>query len=174
MPLTEADLARCPIFQDMTTSERLAVLDLVEYQTCPAESTILREGEQVQLLWVILRGRCRVIKTMKAGTLQELAVLEPGAIFGEMSFFNPAPHSASVVALTEVELLRLTRRHYDRLELISARAAQKIALNTVKTLAERLRKMDEWMCDVIDRPESAGHREEWQEFQKKLYADWVF
>ena len=174
MPLTEADLARCPIFQDMTAGERLAVLDLVEYETYPADSAILREGKQVQILWVILRGRCRVLKTMKAGTLQELAVLETGAIFGEMSFFNPAPHSASVIALTEVELLRLTRDRYDRLELISSRASQKIALNTVKVLADRLRKMDDWMCEIVDRPESAGHREEWREFQKKLYSDWVF
>jgi CRP-like cAMP-binding protein len=158
----------------MSDKERRQVAELLERHTYPAGETILCEGKAVQMLWVIVRGRCEVVKTMKHGGEQQLAVLEPGAIFGEMSFFSPAPHSASVRALTEVEVMLLPREEYDRMERAGSTVAYKIVLNAGKVLAERLRRMDEWTCELIDRPESADHRDEWREFQSKLYSEWDF
>ena len=174
MTIFEADLAECPILQGMTSDERQAVLVLVEQETYPQGETILREGRSIQILWIIVRGECEVIKSTNSGDEQQLAILKPQAVFGEMSFFHYAPHSASVRTLTEVEVLRLSRERYDQLLLAGSTAASKIAFNTVKILSDRVRKMDDWMRDLVAKPEAVQHQQEWLNFRAKLYSDWQF
>ena len=133
----------------------------------------MREGNSTQHLWIIIRGRCQVVKATKTEE-RELAVLEAAAVFGEMSFFNPAPHSASVRAVTNVEIMRLSRESYDELEKSGSTAAAKIAVNTVKVLAERLQQMDEFTGRLVDQLNVSGHKKEWWDFRSKLYSEWEF
>jgi CRP-like cAMP-binding protein len=171
---SDVSLNGCPILRGLTESERRQVGELLERHTYSAGETIICEGKTTRILWILAGGRCEVVKTMKHGGEQQLAVLEPGAIFGEMSFFSPAPHSASVRALSDVEVLLLPREEYDRIEHGGSKVAYKLMLNAGKVLAERLRRMDEWTCELIDRPDVANHRDEWREFQSKLYSEWDF
>ncbi|MBT4867873.1 MAG: cyclic nucleotide-binding domain-containing protein [Planctomycetaceae bacterium] len=167
-------LEHCVVFQEMTPEEKQPVLALMEHETYPAGETILREGLSIQILWIIVRGQCEVVKTTSKGSEQQLAVLGPCAVFGEMSFFHEAAHSASVRTLTEVEVMRLSRGAYDELTTISPSAAHKVASSTANILADRLRQMDDWVCHLVERPEGAGHRKEWHDFRAKLYSDWEF
>ena len=98
-------------------------------------------------------------------------MLDAGGVFGEMSFFNPAPHSASVRAVTGVEVFRLARDKYDMLLRVGSLAAYKLALNTVAVLSDRLRRMDEWACNRVETGE-ATHHEARREFQSKLPSGW--
>jgi CRP-like cAMP-binding protein len=165
-----------PIFTSMSAAEREQVLALLETQTYQGGDTILREGESTQRLWIIVSGRCEVFILRSDRTENRLATLEPGAVFGEMSFFHPAPHSATVRAETEVEVMRLTRQKFDQLHELSPGAACKIAANTAGIIAERLRRMDKWVRDFVENREGETHpvKEEWEEFRAKLYSDWQF
>ena len=165
-----------PVFTNMTTDEREQVVTLLEPQTYQAGDVILREGDSTQLLRIIVRGRCEVFILRSDGSDNRLAVLEPGAVFGEMSFFHPAPHSATVRAATEVEVMRLSRQKFDRLHELASGAACKIAANTAGIIAERLRRMDQWVRDFVENREGKSRpvKEEWEEFRAKLYSDWQF
>lgn len=169
-----SNAAPCPIFRDMTLDERAQVLGMLETQRFEKGKVILREGEKNQSLWILVHGRCEVIKSAKKGAEQQLAALEPGAVFGEMSFFESAPHSASIRALTEVEVMRLSRENYERLRAEQSPSACKIAASVISVIAQRLRRMDEWTCGLLESPDGANHREEWQEFRAKLYSGWQF
>ena len=171
MAAFEAELARCPIFLEMTADECQEVLDLADVQTCRAGETIVREGHPVQMLWIILRGRCEVVKTAQNGQEQQLAVLERGDLFGETSFFHPLPRSASVRALGDVQLVRLSWEKYGQLKQSGSGAACKIAASIARLLADRLRRVDEWAFDFVQLPGVADHREEWREFRTKLHRD---
>ncbi|MGH7126945.1 MAG: cyclic nucleotide-binding domain-containing protein [Planctomycetaceae bacterium] len=174
MAPTDFDFTAAPLFQNMTLAEREAIAGRLRHESYAQGDTVLREGRSVQILWIIARGRCEVVKTGKNGSPQQLAVLEQGTLFGEMSFFRPAPHSASIRTLTEVEVFRLDRADYDDLEETNPGAAHRIAVNVTMILADRLRKMDEWICDLVARPDGAPHRDEWREFRSKLYSNWQF
>jgi len=174
MTTPDPDGTQCALFADMTLDERQQVLELVEHETYSAREVIIREGLSTQILWIIVRGRCEVVKLLKDKSEKELAGLRPGSVFGEMSFFHPAPHSASVRALTDVEVMRLSRERFDQLCESSPPAALKITESMVGVIAQRLRCMDDWMCDLIEQPDVVSHQEEWQEFRAKLYADWEF
>ena len=169
----KAQANHCPIFNGMTLDERGQVFERLEHVSFSEGETILREGNSTQNLWIIVRGRCQVVKAIKTGD-RELAVLESCAIFGEMSFFNPAPHSASVRAMTHVESMRLSRESYDELRQSGSTAATKIAVNTVIVLAERLQQMDEFTGRLVDQLDVSGHKKEWWDFRSKLYSEWEF
>jgi CRP-like cAMP-binding protein len=65
--------------------------------------------------------------------------LGPGSVLGEIAFFDGKPRSASVRALTDTELLRLSA---DAFEVLSTRhpdVGRKILLDLGRVLALRLR-----------------------------------
>ena len=84
----------------MTVPERHELIAMLENKSYTPGEMIQAEGESFQHIWIVLKGRCQVVKKTKLGEDKELTVLEPCGVFGEMSFFNPGPHSASVRALT--------------------------------------------------------------------------
>src|SRR5262249_19770930 len=137
--VSDAALAKCPLFRGMSGPERSEIIGLLEAQSYAPGSEILAEGESIQFVWIILKGGCHVLKELKSGEEKELSILEPCGVFGEMSFFHPAPHSASVRALSEVEVVRLARDKFDQLLERGSLAAYKLAFNTMGVLVERLR-----------------------------------
>ena len=170
----ETTLAKCSLFRGMTAAERQELLALLEPKSYPPGSSIFAEGESVQFIWIVLRGRCQVFKKTHSGEEAELGIIEPYGIFGEMSFFHPAPHSASIRALSEVEIVRLPRDKYDQMLRNGSLATYKLAFNTMGVLIERLRRMDNSLADRLQRNNAPEHREEWKEFHSKLYTGWTF
>jgi len=158
----------------MSLDERDHVLTLFENESFVAGETILQEGNSTQMLWIILEGECEVIKHCGNSSERQLAVLNPGAVFGEMSFFQEAPHSATVRTLSDVDVMRLPRKKFDELRDKGSVAAYKIAASTAVMLSDRLRRMDDWTCELVEHSGVAVHKEEWQEFRAKLYSDWQF
>ena len=67
---------------------------------------IVKENELSRKMYIILEGKARVSKTY-LGQRITLAVLGDGEIFGEMSFIDAQPRSASVDALTDMKLIVL-------------------------------------------------------------------
>jgi CRP-like cAMP-binding protein len=173
MTATVRELPECAIFDSLTPSQRQDVLKLMLPQAFEPGTEILEEGKQTRGLWIITHGRCEVVKSGLNGLSRTLAELGPGAVFGEMSFFQSAPHSASVRALTDVSTLHLSSENYVRLEETGLRAAHRISHALAVVLADRLRRMDEWTTRLLDEAPQGKH-EEWSEFRAKLYNNLGF
>ena len=67
---------------------------------------LFREGDPPDAMYVVKSGRLSVVKT-KANSEIVLAEIGPGAMVGEMAFFDNKPRSASVKALKESEVVPL-------------------------------------------------------------------
>jgi CRP-like cAMP-binding protein len=65
-----------------------------------AGSVLLPEGETSGHLYVLKSGSIEVLR----GEMQVAVVEEPGAVFGEMSVLLNRPHTATVRALTPIEV----------------------------------------------------------------------
>jgi CRP-like cAMP-binding protein len=178
-------LRKIPLFQNLNNTELRQLAEISRAISFPPAEAIMRQGECCQNLWVVLEGHCEVFRVppsgKPAGERLVLATLEPHAAFGEMSFFHKAPHSATVVARSEVKLLRIQRVDFDELIDDGAIAAYKLAFNALAGLAERLRRMDDWVAELSRRN---GAREEdsnsaplprtteWTEFREKMFQGW--
>ena len=166
------DLPSCLLFDALAPEQHDDVLDLMQRTEFRAGDVILEDRGKTRGLWIIVQGRCQVLKEVPPGSPPRvLAELDRGAVFGEMSFYSAVPHSAAVRAQTDVTVLHLAVADYRRLERNNAAAAYCITLSIATILAERLRRMDEW-TDRLLRECPPQRHEEWAEFRGKLYNDW--
>ncbi|WP_299467659.1 cyclic nucleotide-binding domain-containing protein [uncultured Gimesia sp.] len=164
----------CVLFQSVTPDEMEELFYYSEREEFSEGTRILDEGNSTRYLWIIQSGSCEVRKKLSNGSEKALAQLNPYAIFGEMSFFKPAPHSASVVALTDVGTVRIPGREFDQMLKKGAKGAQKVVFNTVRIMSDRLRMMDTWTAEMVESCGSHTKNAEWHDFRSKLYSDWQF
>ena len=169
-------LASLHIFEGLEEEAASMICDSLKTNEFATGETILNEGEAVQALWIILDGECTVSRSCHATNEQILAMLTAGDVFGEMSFVRQAPHSASITALSDVTVCAFHRSDYLKLGASHPEAAWRIASNIAAVLAERLRRMDNWVCDAFARPEeeSEARRDEWKSFRSAVYTNWDF
>ena len=78
-----------------------AISTVVEYK---AGAQVVKENDTSRKMYIIKEGKARVCKKNMNQSIT-LAVLEPGEIFGELSFIDAKPRSASVEALTDLVLV---------------------------------------------------------------------
>ncbi|MBW1997749.1 MAG: TIGR02266 family protein [Deltaproteobacteria bacterium] len=76
---------------------------IVSEETYSDGQIILREGTPGDWVYVILSGKVRIIKSVK-GKSFILAVLEPGEVFGELSFLGGINRTATAQAVGETTL----------------------------------------------------------------------
>ncbi|QRO01734.1 cyclic nucleotide-binding domain-containing protein [Archangium violaceum] len=96
-----------PIFRLLTPSAREALAR--DFQLCsrPAGTRLLEQGQAVDGLYVLLRGRCQVRHRHPDGSESHLRTLGEGDVFGEISLMLGLPATATVLADTSSLLLRL-------------------------------------------------------------------
>lgn len=168
------ELTSLQIFNGLDEADAARICgDLRESEFKTGES-ILKEGNSVQLLWIILEGECVVSRSCDVNDERVLALLNTGDVFGEMSFVRTAPHSASIRAVSEVKACCYRREDFQELLDDRPEAAWRITSNIAAVLAERLRRMDTWVCELVDSPSGDDHRDEWENFRSAVYTNWSF
>ena len=87
---------------------------------------VIREGDEADDLFVVLRGRLRVVASSDEGE-RTLRILGPGAAIGELALLTGAPRSASVQAIRDTTLLQLRRDRFVELMERDGRFAAAVA-----------------------------------------------
>jgi CRP-like cAMP-binding protein len=99
---------------------------------------ILREGDTGEEMFFIESGRVRVVRGKGPNALL-LAELGAGDLFGEMALLTGMPRSATVTALSDLNLWSLSQADFDDLVI----AYPNLALALSRLLSERLQTADE-------------------------------
>jgi extracellular factor (EF) 3-hydroxypalmitic acid methyl ester biosynthesis protein len=90
----------------LTTEDYNLLREKAKVAVYPKHDIIVKEGSSPQRIYILQKGIVRVEKAA-VGTGVAIAFLEPGDIFGEMSFLEEAITSAKIVAQDTVEVLIL-------------------------------------------------------------------
>ena len=114
-PATGTQIVVSPLFKDFSVDEMVAVIQGLRLLTCAPRKVILRQGDPGDSLYMLTSGRVRAFVKNAQGKQTPLADLAEGAFFGEMSILTGKPRSASIVAVTDCELLELDRATLDRI-----------------------------------------------------------
>jgi CRP/FNR family transcriptional regulator, cyclic AMP receptor protein len=96
----------------------------------PAGDIIFEEGSPGTCMYVLRSGRLDVTI---GGRVVE--IVEAGGMVGEMSLFDDEPHSATVSAHTDCEIVPVDRQRF----LFMLRETPFFALAVMRTMARRLR-----------------------------------
>ena len=107
-PEPEFDLTSNSFTRTLSAEYGAELLRLLEWKHLDAGSTVLVEGETAKTMYFVVRGELEVRKH-DAERSVSLAVLGPGAMFGEMSFWDGAPASADVIARSHASVALLSR-----------------------------------------------------------------
>jgi CRP-like cAMP-binding protein len=108
--------------------------------------TIVQEGSLGDAIFLVLHGSTGVFRGGAGG--RRLAELQAGDFFGEMCLVEPARRCASVVALEPTLVFRLPNQAVHRLAEQDARSVNALLAAVVRTLSERLRRMNETLAEV--------------------------
>jgi ATP-binding cassette subfamily B protein len=134
-----ADLLRVhTAFAGLSPETTAHLVDAFGHGDAPAGSTIVREGEPASSMYLIAEGRARVFASENGGE-QHLAFLRRGDFFGERSLLLGEPHSATVQAVSDCELLELAEADFAKLLLeddaFRTRVEQRVAQYDFRRLA---------------------------------------
>ena len=133
-----------PIFLEMGIAKKLIF---------ESGSSIVLEGSRERGLYLILKGTARVSGRVELEDKRHiqpgLCDLQVGDVFGELSLFEDAPRSASVIAIEACELLRFDAdqlvRYFDH----HPDKGYPVLKELFKILSDRLRQADKRMGSLF-------------------------
>jgi CRP/FNR family transcriptional regulator, cyclic AMP receptor protein len=71
---------------------------------------LFMKGEPANSMYLVKSGVIRILKR-EGSTMQELAQLESGELFGEMAILDPAPRSATAQAQNNACVIEITQTY---------------------------------------------------------------
>ncbi len=144
-----AALQHIPLFRMLNDEETARLAPRLKHLSFAPGEMILRQGDDGESMFLILSGRVSILLTNDAGLSQQVAVLQAGDFFGEMSLLTGEKRSATVVGLSQVDCLRLDK--VDLYDMLNGRS--EIADDMSLVIAERQMELA-GIRDQLDRESS--------------------
>ncbi|HAJ12249.1 MAG: Crp/Fnr family transcriptional regulator [Hydrogenophaga sp.] len=131
-------IRRVPLFSTLTQAQAELVAEAVIKRRFKRGETIVEQGKKSNFLAIVLTGHARVVTQDGRGREVILATLNPGDYLGEMSLIDDQPHSATVRAEVQTDVLILGRLEFAR----CLPENTSMAYAVMKGLVQRLRQAD--------------------------------
>ena len=101
-------LAKVPLLSGLSDAELERIGQVAVPRSYPKGARVFHEGDESDACYLIRTGEVRVTREHSDGRAIALATLGAGEIFGELAMLDGGVRSASVEALTDIELLALS------------------------------------------------------------------
>jgi len=124
------------------------IYSLGELQKFAAGEVALNEGDLDTSLYIVLEGQAEVLIPKRKGWLN-VAVLGPGSVFGELSFFDHMPRSARVSVVEDGIFLKIGDSAFQRLLVHDTNLAMALVLDLGRILSIRLRRMNQLVQELV-------------------------
>ena len=144
-------LSQIPLFQLLPPEEIQALIPYVSSRTYLKGSTILRQGEPGDSLFIIESGEVDIVDVKK--NMQKIATLKGNDVVGEMALVTGETRSATVVSASDAQVWVILKEHFDLLLQNSAKLAEAVKKLIHRRIAVLQQKQ------TID-PEKAKHWEQ--------------
>jgi CRP-like cAMP-binding protein len=130
-----------------------------------AGETVFQEGELGTEMYIIQSGSIEIVK--RIGEKREsLGIMEKGDFFGEMAILEDMVRTADVVAVTDVELVRVNGATFDTM----LKSNTEIAIRMMRKLARRLRETTRMLEEALGRKVEIDHPVVVDEEPKETHA----
>ena len=162
-----------PLLSETDEEARVGLSKVLRETIAPAGASLIAQGVPNDRLWFLIEGSAEIVR-IQGGEDKLIARIEAPGIFGATTFFRPGGVGAtvSIRTTTPVTLLTLDHEGHDRLRREQPRAAESLALATIRVLAERFDQIDLRVTEYIashadDHPRS----NEWAGFRARLFGE---
>lgn len=145
-------LRRVPLFSLLTVTQAEVISGAVIKRRFKRGEVLVEQGQKSDALFILLTGRARVMTADSRGREVILATLSPGDYLGEMSIIDNQPHSATVRAEVQTDVLLLGRTEFARCLTENSSMALVVMRGLVKRLRQADRKIESLaLLDVYGR-----------------------
>ncbi len=142
-----------PILQDLERAVLETIYEQGEFEACRRGHIILNENDEGRGLFFLLKGQVNVFLPKQDFRISEISLTElgPGNSVGEYSLVDRKPASASVRALTDIEIFKIGKD--DFLAIIEAedKIAKIVYRNLLRVLISRCRESNT-VLDIFTIP----------------------
>ena len=160
-----------PLLAEVDPDARLALFRALKEERAPKGTILTGEGKPNDRLWFLIEGTATIVRRQKNRDVVIANLAAPG-IFGTTSFFRPTEPTVSIRATSDVLLLTLDHEAHDRLRREEPRAAEGLALATVRVLAERFDLLDQRVTEYIaSKADDNPKANEWSRFRARLFEE---
>jgi CRP-like cAMP-binding protein len=142
---TEEILAQIDLFQGLGTAALRRVVAIGSTEVLKKGTNAFAEGDAGDKFYLILEGAIRISRFVPGMGEENLAILRPGAYFGEMSLIEGTPRSATALAHETCRLFVISRRDLEDMLFVDRDLAYEVLWNFVRTLSRRLRATNDKM-----------------------------
>ena len=143
--MTDDVLRQAPLFSGLDEDSAAALETSMATSSLKRGDVLFNEGDDGSQLYVVTEGKVKLGRTSADGRENLLAILGPGQMFGELSFFDPGPRSATATAVTDVELKSLSHEALSPV----LETHSDVALALLHQLAGRLRRTNEVVGELV-------------------------
>lgn len=135
----EDSAERLTVFEALSEEEWQMVIRNAQTIPFGAGEVLLEEGEIDNAVYIVVSGQVEVVSTGSFGRSKRVATVDEGSVFGEVAFFDGQPRSASVRALGDGQVLRLSRKGFEQIAAWNPNLAQQFLIDLGRILAYRFR-----------------------------------
>ena len=100
------------IFKDLDDDELASLADVCKEEKFVSGEYIFHEGEHGNRLYLIVEGGVRISRDVPGSGEEALAVLKPGALFGEMAVFDRTERSTHAISNGGTTALTISRADF--------------------------------------------------------------
>lgn len=137
------DAAPIPLFlTDATVEDWALVVDHCERRRFRAGEIVVRFGDVGRSLMIVVEGNLEAV-AVRRGRRHTLSPAPSGSVVGELGFLDGRSRSATVVASTDGELLRMSISSFETLAALNPRLGRMVLFDLARILAARLRALTE-------------------------------
>lgn len=147
MPIDASILSEIEHLRELSAGELAALAEKIDLNRYKPGQVIFNLGDPGHALYIVRAGEVEIYVKNDQGEKIVLETARPGDIFGEVSLLDDGPRTAWVAAISEVEVLRLNRSHFEDY----VRQYTPAALNLLSVAARRLRKADDFIRGTVTR-----------------------
>ena len=134
----------------LTSQDYNVLLERAIVEAYKPHEIILKEGRLSQAIYLIRKGIVRVERAA-SGRDVAIAFLEPGEVFGEMSFLEGVPTSAAIIAQDDVEVCLLDRENLYSLLTSVPGLSERFHQSLAHNLSSRLRQTSSLAAHLMRR-----------------------
>jgi len=138
-------LSRSELFSALDAETVNSIAGSAKAVSLRRNELVFSEGDEATDMYVVRAGRIAIANRSIDGRESVMALMEPGDLFGEMSFFDGDPRSADARALEASDLIVVPFQPVRD----AFQAKPEFLWHVVELLVKRLRTTDEALADSV-------------------------
>ncbi len=143
-----AILNKISIFAGLSDSQLYTLFRLLNKVTFKANETVFEQGDQPNHIYIVKRGKVKLV-IWEDETPLELIEFSEGHCFGEASVIGIQPHKGTAIAVTDTELIVLSRKALMSMYDSDKELFAILILNIAREVCRRLHATDDILLHYL-------------------------